>query len=314
MRKIKSIEVKSEFGAGTKGASLGIDAIKNAAAENQSNFFITHQSINVEIDSSQLLQNHLLEYAKRIESVYEVCSNLASHVEDTLRQDFFPLVLAGDHSTAGGTISGIKMAYPDKRLGVIWIDAHADIHTPYTTPSGNMHGMPLAFLLNEDNLNSKKNDIDTKTLEQWGLLKNIGSIVPKINYEDLVFLGLREYETEERYLIEKNNVKVLRVEQINENGTEQIAQETLKYLSGCDMIYISFDVDSMDPSVSVGTGTPVPNGLSDETASSLLKFLVQDERVCALEVVEVNPLLDDNNKMAKTTFKIIEEAAEIIEA
>ena len=313
MRKIKSIEVRAEFGAGTKGASLGIDVIKTAAAERKSDFFIRHESENVEVNSLNNSQNHLLEHAKRIESVYGVCSKLAAHVEKTLKQDLFPLVLSGDHSIAGGTILGLKLAYPDKKIGVIWIDAHADIHSPYTTPSGNMHGMPLAFLLNEDNLESKKNDIDAATIEQWDLLKNIGSIVPKITYENIVFIGLREYEDEERSLIEKNNIKVLTVEQINEIGTEQTAKETLNYLSGCDMIYISFDVDSMDPSVSVGTGTPVPNGLSDEATSSLLKFLVQDEKVCALEVVEVNPLLDDDNKMAKTTFKIIEEAAAVIE-
>src|SRR5204863_2735786 len=110
---------------------------------------------------------------------------------------------SGDHGTSGGTITGIKMAKPNSKLGVIWIDAHADLHTPYTTPSGNMHGMPLAAAIGEDNEDCKVHDLDEKTMKQWEQLKNFGKISPKILPEDIVFISLRDYEKEEKHLIEK---------------------------------------------------------------------------------------------------------------
>src|ERR1035437_6062305 len=155
MRKGKQIrlsEVRSEVGAGTRGASLGIDAIKIAALDFRSNFFKTHRSINIPDDNASLYGMIESRYAKRIRSVLKMYERVAAAVRDSLKDGKFPIMLSGDHSTAGGTIAGVRMAYPDSRLGVIWIDAHADLHSPYTTPSGNMHGMALSTALGEDNI------------------------------------------------------------------------------------------------------------------------------------------------------------------
>ena len=154
MRNIKIIEVRSEIGAGTRGASLGIDAIKIAALDFMSSLFTNFPTENVPDENKLLYEPVASPYAKRIAGVYTMYDRVASVVSETLKSGLFPVVLSGDHSTAGGTIAGIKMAKPKNRLGVIWIDAHADMHTPYTTPSGNMHGMPLAISLGEDNLDS----------------------------------------------------------------------------------------------------------------------------------------------------------------
>ena len=141
-KQIRLIEVKSEVGAGTRGASLGIDAIKIAALDFRSDFFKTHRGINIPDDNAALFGMIESRYAKRIRSVLKMYERVGAAVRDTLKDGKFPIILSGDHSTAGGSIAGVKMAYPDSRLGVIWIDAHADLHSPYTSPSGTMHGMP----------------------------------------------------------------------------------------------------------------------------------------------------------------------------
>jgi arginase len=234
-------------------------------------------------------------------------------VRDTLRDGRFPLLISGDHSSAGGTIAGIKMAYPESRLGVIWIDAHADLHSPYTTPSGNMHGMPLSTALNEDNIEEKVNDIDYEVIELWEMLKNVGDVSPKIEYRDLIYITLRDFEEQEAALIKKNKVKVVTTNEVRKTGVTKLSRELLKYLSHCDRIYISFDVDSMDPSVSRGTGTPVKGGLNEREAADLILELLQNERTCCLEFTEINPTLDSENVMAETVFEILQKVARQVE-
>ena len=144
IKKIKFVEVKSEIGAGTRGASLGVDAIKVAALDYGSSLFNSNESIDVPNENKMLFEYQGSPYAKRQKGIYAMYERVSKAVADTLKNKMFPIVLAGDHSTAGGTIAGIKAAYPKSKLGVIWIDAHADLHSIFTTPTGNMHGMPLA--------------------------------------------------------------------------------------------------------------------------------------------------------------------------
>ena len=231
---------------------------------------------------------------------------IATEVSHTLKHNEFPLILAGDHSSAGGTIAGIKMAYPKQRLGVIWIDAHADLHSPYTTPSGNLHGMPLAVSLGEDNVQNKMNKPDKETVDLWNKLKKIGNISPKIEYRDIVYICLRDVEPEESYLLKKHHVKIFTTSEVRRNGVEKIARDALSHLSKCNLIYISFDVDSMDSSISKGTGTPVRNGITEKEAGSLCVRLIQNEKVCCFEIAEVNPTLDKENLMAENTFEILQ--------
>ena len=303
---IKFIEVKSEIGAGTRGASLGVDAIKIAALDYGSNLFNKHESVEVKNENNLLFGNAGSPYAKRIRGVVSMCEKIASEVSSTIKHKQFPLVLSGDHSTAAGTIAGIKIAYPKSKLGVIWIDAHADLHSPFTTPSGNMHGMPLAASLAEDNVPSKLNKPDKETLDYWSKMKKIGGIMPKITYKDLVYIGVRDVEPEESYLIKKNKIKTFTTAEVKRNGVEKIARDALAHLSHCTHIYVSFDVDSMDSSISKGTGTPVRNGITEKEAGSLCVRLVQNEKVCCFEIAEVNPTLDKENLMAENTFEILQ--------
>lgn len=305
MRELKLIEVKSEIGAGTRGASMGIDAIKIAALDFGSRYFKKYKSIEIPNENHLLLESSGNQYAKRISGVLTMAERIAEEVSRTLKNNEFPIILSGDHSCAAGTISGIRKAYPKARIGVIWIDAHSDIHSPYTTPSGNLHGMPLAIVLDEDNIESKINKPDQETINYWYQLKNIGNIVPKIKYSDLVYIAMRDAEPSEQYLLKKHKVKNFPTAEIRKRGVERVAIDALKYLDHCDMIYVSFDVDSLDASISKGTGTPVPNGITEREAGNLAARLMTSEKVCCFEMVEVNPTLDKENLMAENAFEIL---------
>ncbi len=237
---------------------------------------------------------------------------VAQSVQETLKSGLFPIILSGDHSTAGGTISGIKMAKPKSRLGVIWIDAHADIHTPYTTPSGNMHGMPLSASIAEDNKENMTHKVDQVTVEWWDKLKQIGKVTPKILPQDIVYIALRDYEKEEEALLKKHNIKVIPVQEVRKKGVENIVRQTLLHLSSCEDIYVSFDVDSLDSSISRGTGTPVSNGLKEKEAEDILATLMQNHKICCFEITEVNPTLDKENLMAEIAFNILQRSVNLL--
>ncbi len=308
MKPIKIIEVKSEIGAGTRGASLGVDAIKIAAMDFRSNYFKKYSSIEIQNENNSLYETQGSPYAKRIKGVLTMYERVSDAVLKTLKKNEFPIVLAGDHSTGAATIAGIKMAYPKSHIGVIWIDAHADLHSPYTSPSGNMHGMPLAVALAEDNLEKQVNKPDAETVANWNKLKNLGNINPKISPRDLVFVSLRDFESQEEYVIKTNKIKVVGTSELRRVGTERVGRDILAYLKHCDYIYISFDVDSMDSSISKGTGTPVRNGINEREAGDLIVRLLQSEKICCFEITEVNPTLDKENLMAENAFEILLKA------
>jgi arginase len=306
MRKIKLVEVRSEIAAGTRGASLGVDALKIASLDKKSNFFTQFDPINVPDANNFLWKGNKFPHANYIDGVYQVLKNVYTTIESLRLEKKFPIVLAGDHSTAAGTIMGIKAAHPESRLGVIWIDAHADLHTPFTTPSGNMHGMPLAMVSQLDNKECLLNNPSAETLNYWEKIKKIGGGFPKINPKDIVFISVRDTEFPEDFLIEKYGIKNFSTSEVRELGVESVANQALEILKDCDQIYISFDVDSLDSSISVGTGTPVPDGLTVKEAINLNAELIKDKRVCCWEIVEVNPTLDTENAMAEIAFEVLE--------
>ncbi len=313
MRKIKILEIKSEIGAGTRGSCLGIDAIKTAAL-NSGDFFFHHHP-EVEIPNKNELLYLPVKYpcAQYIEGISDIYNNLSKKVAETLRQKFFPVILSGDHASAGGVIAGIKMATPELRIGVVWIDAHADLHTPYTSPSGHVHGMPLATAINEDNLSCKIRTPDAPAIDHWNQLKQTGGIAPKVSPKDIVIIALRDYEQEEMSLIKEKGIHTISVEELREKKPLSIVEQTFQRLDACDLIYLSFDVDSLDASLSRGTGTPVKNGLWEEEAVQLILSFLQNPKVCGFEITEVNPTLDSENKMAEMAFNILTKGAKIIE-
>jgi arginase len=312
MKNIKLIEVPSEIGAGTRGASLGVEAVKVAALDFMSNFFIHFPSEKVPTENHLLYEPIESPYAKRIKGLLTMYERVGKAVSETIKNNFFPVILSGDHSIAGATISGIKMAKPKSKLGVIWIDAHADLHTPYTTPSGNLHGMPMAIALGQDNPDCAIHEPDQRTIDYWNKLKNFGKICPKIQPENVVFISLRDFEKEEKYLLDQLAIKKITTKEIRSKGAENIVRSVLRYLSDCTDIYLSFDVDSLDSSISKGTGTPVGNGLREREAEDLVSKFMQNRKICCFEITEVNPTLDKENLMAEIAFNILQRSVNIV--
>ena len=306
---IKIIKNRSDIGAGTRGSDMGIDAIEIAAINKNSNYFNLYEFDDVKTHNESIYDKYHSSVAKRIEHVVEQCSRVSHSVQKNLIDNYFPIVLSGDHSSALGTISGIKAAYPERTLGVIWIYAHADLHSPYTTPSGNIHGMPLSAALGNDNQECKVNELTSSTQDHWNNLKNIGVKSPKVLAENLIYFGVRDTEEAEDKLIEKLNIRNYKVEEVRYRGLEICVEEALDKLSNCEMIYISFDVDSMDCDlISFGTGTPVSRGFDQYEIIDIINLILVANKVVCLEVVEVNPLLDTKgNKMAETAFQVLED-------
>ncbi len=315
MKQIQLIINKSEITAGTRGSSLGPEAVMTAARKRNNMFFGYFKMKEVENMNKLLDRPVKYQYAKRIDGLVQVFKNVSACVEETISSGGFPLLLTSDHGSAGGTIAGIQNAYPSKRLGVIWIDAHGDLHTPYTTPSGNMHGMPLATALKEDNLECKSNDPEKDVVKMWDELKSMGSEGASFQASDLVFIAVRDTEKQEDAIMERLNITNHKVEDVRKKGVEEIVRLTLDQLSDCDIIYVSFDVDSMDPkATSHGTGTPVDNGLMVNEARYFLTELAKESKLVCMEFVEVNPCLDEKiNTMAEVTFDLLEAVTQEIE-
>lgn len=312
MKKIKLVKNRSDIGAGTRGSDMGVDAIEIAAINSNNDYFTRFDSEDVETHNETVYNKVKAVFAKRIGFVLEQCRRVAKSVRKALDDNYFVIVLSGDHSSALGTISGVKAHKASKRLGVVWIDAHADLHSPFTTPSGNVHGMPLAACLAEDNLENQINEVGDETLSIWNKCKSIETPEVKLLPEDLVFFGVRDTEFAEEEVMRRKNIRNIKVEEYRYRGHGICIQAALDRLKHCDQIYISFDVDSLDCDlVSRGTGTPVPKGFDPEEVKSIIKSLMDTGKVVCLELTEVNPLLDTKgNKMAETAFEVLNEVTD----
>ena len=311
---ISYVIVESEIGAGTRGSSLGIKAMEVVGWNKQSATLAKYPQKSVEVFNQDLYNDVDTPSAIRVDSAVKVLQNVTEAVSESVAKEF-PIVLSGDHSIAAGTIAGIKKAYPNRKVGVVWIDAHADIHSPYTTPSGNIHGMPLAGALGLDNMELKINELTPKESEGWNSIKNLSGVCPSVLPEDCVYFGVRDTEEQEDQIIEHHGIRNYRVEEIRHRGMNTCLSEAIERLDKCDLVYISFDVDSMDCDyISHGTGTPVSKGFDDQEIKEIIGAFLETEKVACLEFVEINPTLDEKkNKMAETAFEILEEVLPIIE-
>lgn len=304
---IKLLKNRSDIGAGTRGSDLGIDALEIAAINVDNDFFHRHLFEDIPTHNETIYQKNTNSFAKRIDHVLQQCERVCNHVSSTLENEYFPIVLSGDHSSALGVISGIKKAYPAKKLGVVWIDAHADLHSPFTSPSGNIHGMPLAAAMQIDNEACAVNEVSDATVESWNALKKIGLAEPKFSSENLVFFGLRDFESAEQRIIYQNGILHYKVEEIRSSGLKNCVEKAIQKLDEVDMIFLSFDVDSLDcDQISYGTGTPVKSGFSSDEVLAIIELFLSTKKVVCLEVAEINPLLDNKgNKMAETAFDVL---------
>ena len=299
---------RSELGAGTRGSSLGIDSILIEASKRMKTFFVKNPTINIITKNDFLFKKTKYKWAKYASPLINIYSDISNKISSILKENRFPIIFSGDHGNAYGSICGLKKSFINDEIGVIWIDAHADLHSPYTTPSGNIHGMPLAMALNEDNLKFEIGDVDKETIKVWNKLKKIDNIYPKIKPYNIVYIGLRDTEKEEDYLISKHNIKVYSPDKIRLIGIDEVINEVKeRILKNCKHVYVSFDVDSLDSEkVSSGTGTPIKNGLLIDECKDIIKSFLNWKKTKCLEITEINPLLDKKNKMTKSIFDILE--------
>jgi arginase len=293
-RNIRLILSNYDIGAGKKGAAAGPEALKSELI-----------SLGIQFKDTIVLNTNggvpdsvLHPFCKHIELVTEAAEKLNKAVVEAIENKQFPLIFSGDHSNAIGGLSGLVNANPGKRIGVIWIDAHADLHSPYTTPSGNMHGMPLAVLTAQDNAANAKNAVTEEEKKAWDKLKMLGGQGPgqKVKPEDLIFISIRDAEKEEWDLIDSCNILTFEPDEIKEHGIYRALNRSIEHLSSCDLFYVSFDVDSMDPDISEGTGTPVEGGLKLAEAEAVFKTFLNHPKTAAFEITEINPGLDKGSK------------------
>lgn len=226
---------------------------------------------------------------KNLKEVTEASTALANKIHDVMENGQFPLILGGDHSIAIGTLAGLGDRYDN--LGVIWYDAHADLNTGETSPSGNIHGMPLAVSIG---LGHEK-------------LVNIRGFAPKIKPENVVIIGARSIDPGERELIKEKGIKVFTMHDIDKLGMTEVMNNAMSYLKdrNVDGLHLSLDLDGIDPIYTPGVGTPVPGGISYRESHLAMEMLFTSDMVTSTEFVEVNPILDEKNKTADVAVALI---------
>ncbi|ARJ38753.1 arginase [Sporosarcina sp. P21c] len=280
---ISIIGVPVDLGQSRRGVDMGPSAIRYAGAVERLQALGHHVMDEGNISVSPIRDLSCNEVGlKNLTEVTEATEELAATVSAIVKNKKFPLVLGGDHSIAIGTLAGLAEHY--KNLGVIWYDAHADMNTSETSPSGNIHGMPLAVSMGLGH-------------EQ---LVNVHSEGAKIKPENVVIIGARSVDPGERQMIKEKGVKVFTMHEIDRYGMSVVIQQTLEYFASrqVDGVHLSLDLDGLDPLYTPGVGTPVPGGITYRESHLAMELLEDAHVITSAEFVEVNPVLDEYNKTA----------------
>lgn len=280
---ISLIGVPVDLGQSRRGVDMGPSAIRYAGAVERLQALGHSVTDEGNISVSPIHEGSCEEAGlKNLKEVTEATEELAQAVSDIVENKKFPLILGGDHSIAIGTLAGLADHY--KNLGIIWYDAHADMNTSETSPSGNIHGMPLAVSMGLGH-------------EQ---LVNVHSAGAKINPENVVIIGARSVDPGERKLIKEKGVKVFTMHEIDRYGMSTVIQQTLEYFETrqVDGVHLSLDLDGLDPLYTPGVGTPVPGGITYRESHLAMELLEDAKVITSVEFVEVNPVLDEYNKTA----------------
>ncbi len=284
MARIAILGVPLDLGAGRRGVDMGPSAIRYARLHEEL-AALGHELVDLgDLEVPVLETLRPAEPPYHIDEIAAACGRLYRRLS-TLDDEVFPLVLGGDHSLAAGSVPG---AARGRRVGVIWVDAHADFNTPETSPSGNVHGMPLAALLG---LGDPR-------------LVNAGEKGPVLAPEDAVLVGVRALDPGERRLLLETGVTVYTMTEVDRLGIAKIAEAVAERFSGYPRVHLSLDADVLDPELAPGVGTPVPGGLSYREAHLFMELLSQAGIVTSLDLVEVNPILDRRNRTAEIAVEL----------
>jgi len=285
-----------DLGAGRRGVDMGPSAIRLALLGDRlaGLGYAVEDLGNVAVDQPESVpEGH--EQARYLPQIAHTCQRIANKVERALSEEKFPVVLGGDHSIAIGTVSGIAQSYrqQDKKIGLIWVDAHADMNTPETSPSGNIHGMPLACCIG----------IGPEELTHiygWG---------PKVEPRNVAIIGLRSVDDEEKRNVTNTGVRAFTMRDVDERGLRAVMQEAIETAGdGTAGFHLSFDIDAVDPDEAPGVGTPVRGGITYREAHLAMEIICDCDCMVGLEVVEVNPVIDQANRTALLAVELVMSA------
>jgi arginase len=292
-REVRIIGVPLDLGASRRGTDVGPSALRTAGLGAQLRRLGYSVAREEDIPAPAMETRSPEDVKARFKpQILEVCTQLAAEVKHHLEEGAFPLVLGGDHSIAMGTFAGTASFCRDRKqtVGLIWFDAHGDMNVPGVSPSGNIHGMPLAHLLG-------KGDDD---------LKNIQGFSPKVKPDNVALIGIRDIDASERKIIRDSGIHAFTMREIDEHGMAAVAQRAMQIVNdGTAGFHISFDVDGCDPTVIPGSGTLVPGGVSFREAHLLMEYCADHGGLLSMEVVELNPFLDHKNISAERTLQLI---------
>jgi len=292
-KKVKIIGVPMDLGAGRRGVDMGPSAIRIAGINQAIAFqgFEVSDAGNVHVHppESMTATNPRAHYLKEIS---EASEELAQMVEAALSDDTIPVILGGDHSIAIGSVAGVASYYQKQgqKIGIVWLDAHSDVNTPESTPSGNIHGMPLAALLGRG---SKE-------------LTHIAGFAPKVLPENVVIIGARSVDPPERELLKELNIRVITMSELDERGMATVMKEAVEIATkGTVGFHVTMDMDFIDPFYAPGVGTPERGGATYRESHLAMEKLADSGKVLSVEITEVNPLFDTSNQTATLAVELI---------
>jgi arginase len=292
-QKVSIGNVHVDLGAGRRGVDMGPSAIHLAGLvpEVRSLGHEVVETFEVHVPSPEVVEVGNSS-ARFLPTIVEACANLADRVEKSMDQGHFPVILGGDHSVAIGTISGIArhLRKRGQNLGVVWVDAHTDMNTPDTSPTGNIHGMPLAVPLGPGHPD----------------LVAIAGERPALDPEYVAVIGARDIDLREREVIRETGLRVYTMSELDDRGTAMCVREAIGRVSRASGgIHLSFDLDGVDPHHAPGVGTPVSGGLNVRESHLICEKLAQTQRLLGVEIVELNPILDDRNKTGQLAVWLV---------
>jgi arginase len=292
-QKVRIIGVPMDLGQSRRGVDMGPSALRGAGLQSAiKKLGHTVEDIgNLEVKQPEEMPVGE-KRAKYLQEIAETCLDVAKVVEKSLTESFLPLVLGGDHSIAAGAAAGVSHFYRQQKkdIGYIWLDAHGDMNTPESSPSGNVHGMPLASIMG------------------YGApeLSDLLGFKPKAEPGNIVVVGARDLDAHERKIAKKSGVHVFTMRDIDERGMREVMADAIKFaMDDTAGIAVSLDMDFVDPADAPGVGTPVRGGVTYREAHLAMEMIADSEAMVSLEVVEINPILDEHNRTALLGVELV---------
>jgi len=292
-QKVRIIGVPMDLGQSRRGVDMGPSALRGAGLQAS----IKKLGLQVEdIGNLSVKQPEEMpvgeKRAKYLQEIAETCGDVAAAAEKSLMEGFLPLVLGGDHSIAAGVAAGVANYFrkEKKQIGYLWLDAHGDMNTPESSPSGNVHGMPLAAIMG------------------YGApeLVDLLGFKPKAEPGNIVIVGARDLDAQERKIVKRSGIHVFTMRDIDERGMREVMADALKYaMDDTAGIAVSLDMDFVDPADAPGVGTPVRGGVTYREAHLAMEMIADTESMVSLEVVEINPILDEHNRTALLGVELV---------